>query len=145
MDTATQRFVRSYFNRTIQKVANAFTTSRSTTSTSVTEINTEIRNEFLCWGDDLVSAQINGQLRNNTSNVSTLNAIGWDGTVDANTYTGAGDTNAGIVKNAANSGTHVFAEGYHYTTLMGLVASASTGSWSTVLAGVYVSLQTTIS
>ena len=34
VDTATQRFVRSYFNRTIQKVANAFTTSRSTTSTT---------------------------------------------------------------------------------------------------------------
>ncbi|MDD1594125.1 MULTISPECIES: hypothetical protein [Bradyrhizobium] len=51
-DTPAQRFVRSWYNDPAILSYNQFTASRSTTSASFTEVNSEIRIEALIWSGE---------------------------------------------------------------------------------------------
>lgn len=143
-DTAASRLVRSYFNRPATDVRAAFTAVRSTASTSNVELNTEVRNAFVCWADDTVSAQINGQMFADTAGVSAMVGINWDGAVDANTYVGAASAAGNQWMPGISSGHKTLAEGSHYTSINGLVSAAATASYGTALVGSYMSLQTQI-
>lgn len=133
VDSATQRFVRSWFNDPGISGLNFFTASRSTTSTSWAEVNSEIRVEFVSWAGEIVQATVAGSQDNNTSNEYTHTAVGFDGTTpeDGNsTSNGAGGTQFPINARAYKTG---LAEGYHYATVLGRVSS-NTGGWYVVAA-----------
>jgi hypothetical protein len=141
-DSATQRFVRSWFNRKPTSTRNSFTANRTTTSTSQVEINTEIRNEWLQWADETPMASILGSASNNTASISTLTSIGWDGAPQSNSFN-AVTSATGLGYNCSMTDFNsTLAEGYHYATLMGSVSSASTGQWfgGTGTAGIFPSL-----
>lgn len=123
-NTATQRFVRSWFNAKPVALENNFTTTRTSTSPTFVEINSEIRVEFVNWANDVLQAQISAVLDNSGSNYSYL-AVGWNGAVDSNRSVGSFGSNtvAGGVGQAKT-----LTEGYNYITLMG-AASGGTATY----------------
>jgi len=119
-DSATQRFVQSWFNRKPLAARNAFTANRTTTSSSYVELNTEIRIEFVCWSDQVVTASVNGPAYiNSASQDYIFTSVGFDGTTN-NDFAAAysnnvyGIVNAGYTYNKAG-----LSEGYHYATVLG--------------------------
>jgi hypothetical protein len=128
-DSATQRFVRSWFNDPGAALLNNFTANRSTSSTSFVELNSEIRIEFLVWSGETFQVGATGNV-NAASNATVSTAIGFDGTTadDSSTQTGVGGVtgNYGIGLILFKSG---LAEGYHYATLLGNTNSG-TSTWS---------------
>lgn len=130
-DSATQRFVLSYYNRRIKGAANNFTTNRSTTSTSYVEVNTEIRVEFLNWFNVDIYASLSGGMQNTGTGSDTYSAVAFDGTTatDIGSYMHNPGGESLIWAPLAGSGWYTgLAEGYHYATLVGKV-SANTGTW----------------
>lgn len=53
-DSATNRTVLSYYNRSRKHLSNTFTANRSTNSLTFVELNSEIRCNFIMWGDEAV-------------------------------------------------------------------------------------------
>lgn len=134
VDTVTQRFVRSYFNRTAAEVRGVFTANRTTTSTSFAEINTEIRVEFLSWADEPVALATVGSARNSAAGTNVMiTAISVDSTSGSN---GASFFSASIADYVPMPCQYVatLTEGYHYATVTGKVGTAGTAEWL-VLAG----------
>ncbi len=129
IDTASQRWVRSWFNDPGINVLASFSTSRSTASTTVVELNSEIRNEFLCWTGETVRVQSNGTMTNSTSGILNTTQIGFNSTTPEDTI--AQGQNPGIAQQTPFS-LELYktglTEGYNYATLLGFVA-ANTGTW----------------
>lgn len=143
-DAIGQRFVRSWFNRKSEAMRKAFTAIRSTTSTSFVEINSEIRCEWLQWSDEIPTAHIQGTASNDTANVRTITAIGWDGTEDANASVSVTSA-TGLAYNCSTSAPKEgLSEGYHYATLKGAVSAASTGNWTGGITGIFTSMSVRI-
>jgi len=122
-DTATQRFVRSWFNRLPLIGYGVFTAQRTTVATSTAEINTEIRVEFVCFADDRIAANGDAFVFNSGSNYSYL-AISFDG-VTPTRFTPSFGTNGSACGPRIST---TLTDGYHYATLFGSVA-AGTGTF----------------
>lgn len=123
----------TYFNRRLKSIKASFTTTRSTTSTSYTEINSEIRLPFLTWGDNDVAYTLRGTTTNGTNAAVNFTACGIEtggsvtvrgGTVVAQIPTGASQNHS-----TAFAGFSDEAEGFHYATVMGKV-TLGTGDWA---------------
>ena len=108
------------------------TANRTTSSTSIAEINTEARVYFLTWADEAVLANANGTAGNSTAYQSTNMAIGWDGVAVFGGVSKQANTTATSVNSL--SATSVAAVGQlteralHYCVLGGWV-SANTGTF----------------
>lgn len=132
-DSATKRWVISWFSQRPRSGLSAFTADRSTGSSSYTELNTEIRVQFICWPNSSVRIQANGgHEHNGTANVNT--SIGIDSTSTAqDSYCTYQPASNGIDGPFSVS---VFTEGLsgtavHYATLLGQVPGGSgTGLWT---------------
>lgn len=127
-DSATQRFVRSWFNRVPVRGNNAGSTgSASTGSTSYVEVlGTTIRIEFLAWGDEIGRPSFTGAMNNSNLGSATFTAVGLDGTalravIDEQKY-------AAYANPVCVTGNAALSEGYHYAQLLGKVSSG-TGTW----------------
>lgn len=125
-DSATSRLIASWANRRLRQLNNSFTTGRSTSSTSFVELNSEIRCNFIGWGDAVFAAYA-GASGGNTSGATYYALLSLDGTT-------TGMPTAGMyVFNGVGTGTNnssiaaamLPAEGFHYLTLFG---KTSTGS-----------------
>ena len=129
-DTATQMFVISYFNRRGKAGKNNFTALRTTTSSSYVELNTEIRIEFLTWGDEAIQLNLGGSGNNGTINGFNHTSFGIDGTTVEDTFSQAQGYTAGatLTYNLAYAKSGI-AEGYHYVTVLGR-GNGTTGAWS---------------
>lgn len=143
-DSITQRFVRSWFNRKPEAMRKAFTAIRSTSSTSLVEVNTEVRCEWLQWSDEVPTANIQGSTNISTSGIYTNTAIGWDGTADANTLNSTTSTTGVYYNCSTGAPKEGLSEGYHYATIMGSVSAAATGFWGSGVSGVFTSLSVSI-
>lgn len=124
VDTAAQRFVRSWCNRVAIATGNSFTANRSTTSTTFVELNTEIRNEFLIWSDETCTLQMNGPMYSSSAATYAIGAFGIDGTTalqagGADVVTYGYGTSAVLPGAAFGATTSELSEGYHYVTLLG--------------------------
>lgn len=123
-DSVTQRFVRSWFNRDQKNLSGAYTATRTFTNTaSFAEVNSEIRVEWLQWGDEIVSLFTTGSAVSSSASISMLYGIAIDGTTpDSAEIT----TAPNFVPTAAKAIST--AEGYHYATIVGVMSSAGTGT-----------------
>lgn len=124
VDTITQRFVISYFNRAGKDLKNNFSTTRSGASGSIVEMNSEIRCEFLTWGNEIVDASITGcAVMSNTTPAATV--LGFDGVADYIPTDATSNTSWYIP--LCLSYPKILSEGYHYSTL-GYVVSGGGGT-----------------
>jgi len=123
--TAASRLVATWFNRSPVQLRNTFTTDRSTTSTGYTEVNSEIRCNFLSWGDAVAVAYAGGATNSGAGSVFSGPSI--DG---ASTAFPATRMSGSTEQTVAASGTLLPSEGFRYLTLMGAV-SGGTGTWDT--------------
>jgi hypothetical protein len=124
-DSVTQRFVLSWFNKLQMPMKNHFTATRSTTSLSYVEVNSEIQLKFITWSNIMVTLSISGAGYVTTGG-SMWTSIGVDSTTTAqDTWTFMSGTNS-----QAQACTHfgTYSEGYHYATLLGKV-SVNTANW----------------
>jgi hypothetical protein len=130
-DNYQQRHVASWFNRRTILGAGNFTTGRSTSSNTPTELNAEIRNSFVCWGDEgvvinaygiVTLAGSPGQQASTGIAVDSTSVL-YDASIQYQR-----DTNSNI--GTATIGTSaLLSEGFHFATLLGYV-SASNATWS---------------
>ena len=114
--------VASWFNRRPIALSVGYTVARTTTSASLVEINSEIRNNFLTWGD--YSSQFNGAFRGSVAPstlVATLNIDGSTNLVGTTFVATTGTNNVPFSLMTSPAAT----EGRHYTTIFG---SVSTGT-----------------
>lgn len=127
-DSAAARLVASWFNRKPTTTAGFYTTTRTTGSTSYVELNSEIRAEFMTWGEQsLLTA--NGSFANNTLNAACFNALGIDGVATRTDSTSDQQPVANLIRmGAVMNNSLTIAEGYHYVTHAARVDSG-TGTW----------------
>ena len=124
-DTAAARFVLSYFNRKPVFGQNSFSTQHTTGSTADIELHSEIRVEFLTWGD--FDGQTHGMTANNGAYFNATQ-VSIDGIDDPN-FKVIGQTPTSPYRTTMFARTlKLVAEGYHYATLLGSV-SGGVGSW----------------
>jgi hypothetical protein len=127
VNSATQRFVRSWFNRVSSVMNKVFTGQRITTSNVSTELNAEIRCEFVLFVGEPVSASIDGSFYNGTASGRNIYAsIAFDGVTNEGYVATSGLDNAALAMTIQKSG---LAEGYHYATHVGW--SATSGDQAT--------------
>ena len=122
-DTVTQRFVASWFNRRPVRISARFGATRTTTSTSFVEVNSETRCEFVCWAYDVVFG-VAGNAWNSSSTGTTSFGPAIDGTTPINSCSVYGTAS----KSSSCSGVASLSEGHHYGTYAG-AASGGTASF----------------
>lgn len=130
-DSVSNRLVASWFNRRPRNMLNAFTNYRSTFSTSYIELNSEIRCNFVTWGD-AISATFSGATQNNTATTANFGGPSIDGSTSSGSFVASEiDTNSSTTYNYTISATlaAVPSEGFHYLTYMAKV-SGGTGQWA---------------
>lgn len=125
-DSDTQLFTLSYFNRRTKHGVNNFTTDRTTTSNTLTEINSEIRVEFLTWADEAALYLLTGAASNSSAGDNAFAAIGIDGVSTLIATARILADTASNVSQYACAGASQPSEGYHYATVGGRRSSAGT-------------------
>lgn len=128
VDSTAKRWCLNYFQRRSLPLSNTFSADRTTTSTTFTEINTEIRLQYLTWADEAVAVGITGTVKMDLVGNASSTAIGLDSTTvssQSQAYTAASSPQRGPVSVwlAATQ-----SEGSHFATLLGAV-SGSTATW----------------
>lgn len=128
-DAANQRFVVSWFNRSPIDLTNNFTTTRTNATAvgagptpTLSEVNTEIRIEFLCWATDAVSLSVSGSFFNSGANTN-IASLGVDSTsVGEDVFAVMTGTSAQPL-----ALTHVkkYSEGYHFATILNGVSGGT--------------------
>lgn len=125
-DTLAQRFVRSWFNRLKPNMVASFSANRTTTSTAFVELNTEIRTEFLVWADETISYGFSGFGFHSAANDYFIVGITFDGGTTPNAYGATFGANGAAVP--CTTMLSNFAEGYHFASIVGRVATGGTGT-----------------
>jgi hypothetical protein len=138
IDSASQRYVLSWFNQRVKKGLSSFTQARtlqtSSGSPAYSEINSEIRVNFLVLGPPAGSGEgnttlqwaINGTSACNTAGVGVYTTAGFDGVSPQIEMSSGSDVVSGGTGNnipLAVSGAIALTEGSHYVTLLGCVGS----------------------
>jgi hypothetical protein len=127
--TANQfNLVRSWFNDPGYMSSSVFSAGRSTTSTTETELNTEIQVPVLLWEDETMAVSVNAWVLSATIGTTITTNISVDGT-SSNTVS---LVTAPVANYQVNVGGTVYRSapsiGYHYVTLKGSV-SANSATW----------------
>ena len=130
-DSLANRYLWNYYNRVTRSCLTTFSADRTTTSTSYTEINTEIRAGLVIGvSEDAVLGSITGAAGNNISASYCSTGLAFDSTttIEANFETiAANNTGVGAPIGISSSKLGI-AVGGHYATLLGRV-NANTGQW----------------
>jgi hypothetical protein len=132
--SGTNQLVSSWFNRKKNTAQSSFSTTRTTTSATPVELNTEIRTQVLVWSDDTsIDARVAGTFYNTSTNSLTNSYIAVDGTtqpwiVSTQSVNGTGGSWVSPLSIATT--VNGLTEGYHYVTLFGAVPGGNTGTWS---------------
>lgn len=132
-DTNGKLWVLSYFNRRRKASRTAFTTDRTSTSNTIGEVNTEIRNQFISWADEIVDVSMGAQPRASAAPNQIVSAISidspsaqWDD--DCLSYASASGVFFPAFQRSAKSGLTEAAN--HYATVLGrAVAGGFTATW----------------
>ncbi len=122
VSSATQRWVRSWFNRDVAITQNNFTADRTITNQAAYgEINTEIRNELAVWSDEDILCDVQAITQHGAGGQTGYAAVAIDST-GSPIAAGVGVTCAGTnqIANLSHREWRTGStEGYHYVTLAG--------------------------
>lgn len=129
-DVEDQRFVISWFNRRPIECKGILTVNTTNSGTSYSEINANLRTEFLMWAGDTAPHSFCGFLTNNTASIFAATNYALDGTaIDGNSLVVIGATSSPYPV-FCTSNVSTASEGYHYMTLFGRVSSTSTSNYA---------------
>lgn len=130
VDSLTQRFVSSYFNRATKTVQNSLASASTASATNV-DLMPSNHIEFLNWGDEATGLSFIGVGTNSSASSSLNTAIAVDSTTVGTTPTFQMSAPAASANIDASFGQAAFnlAEGYHFATVIGF-AGSNTASWS---------------
>jgi hypothetical protein len=120
----------SYFQRSLQRTRTRFSVNRTTNSNTFVELNTEIRNGFLCWAGENVSFMVSGAQQSSASGTPATTAVGFDGTTPEQAM-GAINPPSGATYQTSIGISDVktgLSEGLHYATLLG-ASGGGTATW----------------
>lgn len=144
LDSLTNRLVATWNNRRPRQMLNNFTTSRTTSSGTYTEINSEIRLNFLCWGDAIQVAYM-GDAFSTTGSDETFSAPSVDSAITSGNFIPTGTNGSSAQpQNISVSGPLTPSEGFHYLTIMGRIG-ASTAHWNVNGSGISAGLTLNVS
>lgn len=137
VDTDTQCFVTSWFNRCQKVLIGAHTNGATTTSTGAfVELSTASRVEFLAWSEDEVLMMLGGSASQATVAGQTVYGnLGIDGVSSfalTSPQISPPATDAGW--SLAGAGSSTLTEGYHYLTPVGLVGGGQGSYFSQAVA-----------
>lgn len=120
-DSASQRFVLSWFNRRPRTAKKGLSTEVTTSSTSTIEVHSSLRVEFICWAGDNVRYDAGGTM-GNTGVTNGESGIGIDSTSvpqlpmwnnQSNNFGGNYDFSLEVGGQIEG-----LSEGYHYSTVL---------------------------
>lgn len=135
VDTTTQRFVISWANRKNIALYNAFTANRTRASTSMDEINSEIRCEFLTWATEAVDAAANSMVSSGGgAGISVYASVAFDTVSDNDAFIETQSISSGYISAIPVRNVKTLSEGYHYATIGG-GTSSGTATWVGASAG----------
>jgi hypothetical protein len=120
----------SYFQRALQRTRTRFSANRTTNSATFVELNTEIRNSFLCWAGENVSFMVSGAQQSSASGTPATTAVGFDGTTPEQAM-GAVNPPSGATYQTSIGISDIktgLSEGLHYATLLG-ASGGGTATW----------------
>lgn len=128
----------SWFNQRSLPLMGTATGNINVSSTSVVELSTASRVNFLTFGAGLI-ASVGGSAGNNVQGNSFGLAVGWDGVESATNVSGEGYSDiAGATTGLSGFASDVLAEGAHYVTPLGNTSgNTATFNGATVLITVY--------
>lgn len=134
VDTQTQRFVRSWFNRIRANLLGADVGGGTIGSTTWTELLSIVaRVEWVNFSGDLITVSFLGSMSNNMTGNYCASNIGLDGTPSSPEHLGF-SASGGFRVPFHTMITQNPAEGYHYAQTLGVV-NAGTGTWHTSVVG----------
>lgn len=136
-DAVGQRFVSNFWNRRSLDVKAAFTAGRAYATVAWGEINSEIRNEFVTWGDEAVEVIASGYATMGGL-AQFYTSVGVDGTTvedGASSFLSADAVATNTVVPFSAGTTRTLSEGYHYVTLLSSSPSASSQTYAGAAAG----------
>lgn len=130
-DTPAQRFTVSYWNRRTIAAFNAFSASRSTSSSTYVELSPSERLELLSWSDDAATFGVSGRVENATAGTSSITSFGLDGAAPQPVFTSGSHNNpAASAVSVGLTYSLQLTEGYHYATIIG-TCGAGAATWIT--------------
>lgn len=128
-DSYTNRFLWNYYNRVRRPMTNTFTTGRATSSTSLTELNTEIRVNYLIgFAEESVSLSSSGSVSVAASSWA-VTGIAVDSTTTSVCTTGSSAAASGVGASIGMNTDNLSAVGTHFATILGST-SVSACTWS---------------
>ncbi len=129
VNSTAKRYCLNWFNRSGLELLGTFSSDRTVNTTSYSEINSEVRIQYLAWADEAVLVSATGTTSNDTNGQATFTTVALDST---SVETQASGTTDGINTRLpfSISVTKRLTEGFHYATLLGAV-SGGIGTWST--------------
>lgn len=128
VDSTAKRWCLNWFNRRALDLTGTFSADRSTASTTFTEVNTEIRLQFLAWSDEAVPVGVSGTVKMDLVGNATSTGIALDSTTVSSQSTAFTASTTPQRGPLAMWLATTLSEGSHFATLLGAV-SGSTGTW----------------
>jgi hypothetical protein len=128
VDSDTQRFVLSWFNRQPKRLKNSYTANRTFSNNTMAEVNSEIRCVFLCWADDNPEIGLTGAMYMSAGAAGVIAGIGVDTFTSSVTPTTVSASSTVPSGGISKSGVGALAEGLHTFSVVGNAGSSSTGS-----------------
>lgn len=117
-DTATARWVRSWFNRTRMSLRGNILGANAALGTTMAEIGTNVRCNFVSWADDVV--HFTNIFAYYTSAITSITAqLAYDGVAAGAGTIFNGDGTSRVLASAVADATYL-AEGQHYVTVFAL-------------------------
>lgn len=130
VDSLTQRFVISWFNRRDISLNITAVADQLTASTTYTEVNNTFRVNFLSWGQDASTWSLGALATSAVTGVPVYCALRLDNLGTAISYAATAIPVAGGGANLSSAGVVLANEGYHFMCMN--MASGSGGSTATV-------------
>jgi hypothetical protein len=132
-NTATQRYVRSYYNDPGIHATSSYTADRSTASATLVELNSEIRINFLMWLGEQVWVSLNGEISHDSASQRILNsALSADGSTALTTaqlqYSGTALTYMAPILYATTAATEGLKTFYHLASITSASTLTATGT-----------------
>lgn len=118
VDSGSQRFVLSFYNRQGKTAVANNTATRAVTSASWVEFHTELRSEVLSWGDSPIAMSLAGSGYPGVASQATFFALALDGSPVPG-MAAISDGTAGALRPLGLSVSTIASEGYHYITAIG--------------------------